>query len=81
MKKLWILLLIPFLIGAAPTRLNNFVSSTTIRSDDVNEEFNNLYGHLAKGITNSTGYWLCTNSTCSTTCQVTIDGGIITDCN
>jgi len=49
MKKHLILLLIPFLLGAAPTRVNNFSASTTARSAEVNEDFNNLYGYLQTG--------------------------------
>ena len=49
MKKSLILLLLPFLIGAAPTRVNNFSASTTARSAEVNEDFNNLYGYLQTG--------------------------------
>lgn len=79
-KYLWFLLL-PFLLAAAPTRVNNFSTNTTIRSAEVNEDLNNLYGHLAKGVTNSSSYWLCENATCTNTCQIVIDGGIITGCN
>lgn len=32
------------------------------------------------GITDSSSYWLCTASDCSTTCQVSIVGGAITGC-
>lgn len=32
------------------------------------------------GITDNTSYWLCTAADCSTKCQVTIKGGIITGC-
>lgn len=49
MKKYLIFLLLPFLIGAAPTRVNNFVAATTARSAEVNEDFNNLYGYLQTG--------------------------------
>jgi len=50
MKKLWILLLVPFLIGAAPTKANNFSSQTTIRSAEVNTNFDDLYGYLQTGV-------------------------------
>jgi hypothetical protein len=33
------------------------------------------------GITNNTGFWMCKDATCSTTCQVDIKGGIIVGCN
>ena len=52
MKKSLILLFIPFLIGAAPTRVNTFSSSTTIRSSEVNEDFNNIYNYLSTGVDN-----------------------------
>jgi hypothetical protein len=32
------------------------------------------------GMTNNTGFWMCKDSTCSTTCQVDIKGGIIVGC-
>ena len=32
------------------------------------------------GITDNTSYWLCTDATCTTTCQVTIKSGLITGC-
>ena len=35
MKKRWILLLIPFLIGAAATRQNTYTTGTTISASDV----------------------------------------------
>ena len=50
MKKFLILLLVPFLIGASPGRVNNFSSDTTIRASEVNEDFNNLYGYLRTGV-------------------------------
>ena len=82
MKKLLLLLIaVPFILGAAPSRVNNFSSQTTIRAAEVNTDLDNLYGHLAKGVTNSTGYWACTDSACAGTCQLVIDGGIITACN
>jgi len=34
----------------------------------------------ATGLTNNTSYWLCTAADCSTKCQVTITGGLITGC-
>ena len=50
MKKHLILFFLPFLIAAAPTRVNNFSSGTTIRSAEVNEDFNNLYGYTQTGV-------------------------------
>lgn len=32
------------------------------------------------GITDNSSYWLCTASDCSTSCQVTLSGGIVTGC-
>ena len=52
MKKYLVLLFVPFLMGAAPVRVNNFSDATTIRSDEVNTDFNNLYGYLQTGIDN-----------------------------
>ena len=37
-------------------------------------------GDGSQGITDTTSYWLCTASDCSTTCQVTIKDGLITGC-
>ncbi|MDD5012192.1 MAG: LamG domain-containing protein [Candidatus Nanoarchaeia archaeon] len=33
------------------------------------------------GITDNTGFWMCKDSNCSTTCQADIKGGIIVGCN
>jgi hypothetical protein len=42
---------------------------------------NNYFsGDGSQGITNSSSYWMCTASDCSTTCQVTIKDGLITSC-
>jgi len=79
-KYLLLFIVLPFIVGAAPTRVNNFSSQTTIRSSEVNQDLDNLYGHLAKGISDSSSYWLCTASDCASSCQVTVDGGIITGC-
>jgi len=32
------------------------------------------------GTTNTTGFWMCTNLACTTSCQVNIQGGIIVGC-
>ena len=37
-------------------------------------------GDGTKGMTNSTGFWMCTDSTCIAKCQVTIKDGLITSC-
>lgn len=50
MKKYLWLLFIPFLIAAAPTKVNNFSSQTTIRSAEVNTNFDDLYEYLSTGV-------------------------------
>ena len=56
MKKLFILFSLLFLCNVAhatpPTRQNNYLSGTTIRSDEVNEDFNDLFGYLNVGVDN-----------------------------
>jgi hypothetical protein len=37
-------------------------------------------GDGTQGITDSSSYWLCTSSDCTTTCQVTIKNGLIVGC-
>jgi len=37
-------------------------------------------GDGSAGITNSTSYWLCNDSNCTTKCQAIIKNGIITGC-
>jgi hypothetical protein len=34
----------------------------------------------SEGLTDSTNYWLCTAADCSATCQVELNGGVITSC-
>ena len=51
---------------------------------DVNGEVNAVSGFRSggtAGLDDSTSYWLCTADDCSSTCQVTISGGIITGCS
>lgn len=53
MKKFIALLLIlvtTTVYAAPPTRQNNFQSGTTIRSDEVNQDFNDLFGYLQTGV-------------------------------
>jgi len=50
MKKLWILLILPFLIGASPTKVNDFVTQTTIKASEVNTNFDDLFGYLQTGV-------------------------------
>ena len=50
MKKLWILLLVPFLMGAAPIKTYDFSQQTTIRADEMNTNLDDLYGYLQKGV-------------------------------
>ncbi len=45
-----------------------------VRADDY------YSGDDSQGITNTTGYWLCNSSDCSSTCQVQIKDGLITGC-
>lgn len=54
MKKIIILfLLITTPVWAdAPTRTNTFVSGTTIRADEVNTDFDDLFGYLSTGVDN-----------------------------
>jgi hypothetical protein len=48
--------------------------------DDDLQAGNYFSGDGSQGITNTSSYWLCTASDCSTTCQVTIKDGLITGC-
>lgn len=48
--RILILLLLPFLIAAAPTKTNNFASSTTIRASEVNTNFDDIYGYVQTGV-------------------------------
>lgn len=50
MKKIFLLLLVPFLIGAAPTRPHNYSSGSTISSTEVNANENTLYNYLIGGV-------------------------------
>ena len=50
MRKLWILLLLPLMMGAAPTKTNTFVSQTTIRAAELNTNFDDLYNYLTVGV-------------------------------
>jgi hypothetical protein len=66
---------------------SNLSASTAMIYRNGSAYFNgtvNSAGYLVNstvGITNSTGFWLCTQANCLTTCQVTITGGIITGCS
>ncbi len=48
--------------------------------DDDLQAGNYFSGDGSQGITDTSSYWLCTASDCSTTCQVTIKDGLITGC-
>jgi len=50
MKKLLILLFIPFLIAAAPTRSKTYTSGETIKSSDVTENEDNIFNYLQSGV-------------------------------
>ena len=45
MKKLWILLLLPFLIGAAPSRQNTYTSGNEILASDVTANEDAIFMH------------------------------------
>jgi hypothetical protein len=59
--------------GAVNSYVPTYVQST-LRANDY------YSGDNSQGITNTTGLWLCTNSGCTTTCQVQIKDGLITGC-
>lgn len=53
------------------------------RGDTWLGDFNTTGSYISQGstgLTNTTGFWLCTASDCSSTCQVSITGGLITAC-
>lgn len=50
MRKYLILLLIPFLIGAAPTRTNTYTTGTTIRASDVTSNEDAIFTYLQGGV-------------------------------
>lgn len=50
MKKLLLLFLIPFLIGAAPSRQNTYTPNTTIASDDVTANEDAIFNYLQAGV-------------------------------
>jgi len=50
MKRLWILLLLPFLIGAAPSRLNTYTTGTTIEAADVTGNEDAIFDYLTAGV-------------------------------
>lgn len=70
--------------GSLTTYINNgtygFNTNGIIYATNVIETTTNFACNGSSGITDSTSYWLCTASDCSTSCQVTICGGIITGC-
>lgn len=69
---------------------NNFMAATGgsfivgATGEDGTAATTQLHGTISTdsslGITDSTSYWLCTASDCSTRCQVTITNGLITGC-
>lgn len=50
MRKYFILLFIPFLIGAAPSRVYNYTSGTTIVSSQVEANEDAIFNYLSTGI-------------------------------
>ena len=50
MKKLLILLLIPFLLGAAPSRPYSYSTGNTILASEVNSDLNTLYNYMTLGV-------------------------------
>lgn len=50
MKHLWVLLIVPFILGAAPIKSTTFVSDTTIKAGEVNTNFDDLYGYTQTGV-------------------------------
>ena len=51
MKKLWLILLIPFILGAAPSRQVNYVDGETILDTDVESNENVVFDYLQTGVT------------------------------
>lgn len=49
MKKTLILLLVPFLLGAAPTKPYTFSAGNTISASEMNSNFDTLYNYLTSG--------------------------------
>ena len=57
------------------------IENIATRLQQANEWFDDYYsGAGNQGITDNTSYWLCTAADCSTSCQVTIEDGIIVGC-
>lgn len=50
MKKFWILLLIPFLLAAAPSRVNIYTADTTIESAAVEGNEDAIFTYLQQGV-------------------------------
>lgn len=59
--------------GAVNSYVPTYIQST-LRADDY------YSGDNSQGITNTTGFWFCTNSDCTATCQAQIKDGLITGC-
>lgn len=71
-------------IATEATTATSLNDGTITLEDDANNNWNNPYGGFASqnniGITDTTSYWLCTASDCSSSCQIQIYGGLITGC-
>jgi len=50
MKKIYLLLLIPFLVGAAPSRVSTYVTGTTIESVAVTGNEDAIFNYLQQGV-------------------------------
>lgn len=57
--------------------VNSYVPTYMQSSLRANDYYS---GDNSQGITNTASYWLCTNSGCTTSCQVQIKDGLITGC-
>lgn len=56
-------------------------AANTLRTDDTFQAGGYKSSDGAAGISDSSSYWFCTSSDCSSTCQVEIKDGLITGCS
>lgn len=56
------------------------LSAINVNSSGYNQASDYYSGDGSQGITDSSSYWLCTASDCSTTCQADIKDGLIVGC-
>jgi len=78
---------VPRIDTSGDTDLNISADGGDINFEDVNIHIDNAvyandyYGGAgSQGITDSSNYWFCTAADCSSTCQVSIEDGLITGC-